>query len=106
MFKIAVSFLYQVPGNKNPPQTWSVRELSYISKKHFILLPRILGWIRQASWLVVSDVLDAKILEYLEQGLAYVRESYCTVVWIALLNQDVAIEAAHLVDGEDTDTTE
>ena len=70
------------------------------------LLPRILGWIRQASWLVVSDVLDAKILEYLEQGLAYMRESYCTVVWIALLNQDVAIEAAHLVDGEDTDTTE
>ena len=70
------------------------------------LLPRILGWIRQASWLVVSDILDAKILEYLEQGLAYVRESYGTVVWIALLNQDVAIEAAHLVDGEDTDTTE
>ena len=70
------------------------------------LLPRILGWIRQASWLVVSDILDAKILEYLEQGLAYVRESYGSVVWIALLNQDVAIEAAHLVDGEDTDTTE
>ena len=70
------------------------------------LLPRILGWIRQASWLVVSDILDAKILEYLEQGLAYMRESYCSVVWIALLNQDVAIEAAHLVDGEDTDTTE
>ena len=70
------------------------------------LLPRILGLIRQASWLVVSDILDAKILEYLEQGLAYVRESYGTVVWIALLNQDVAIESAHLVDGEDTDTTE
>ena len=70
------------------------------------LLPRILGWIRQASWLVVSDILDAKILEYLEQGLAYMRESYCTMVWIALLNQDVAIEAAHLIDGEDTDTTE
>ena len=70
------------------------------------LLPRILGWVRQASWLVVSDILDAKILEYLEQGLAYVRESYGTVVWIALLNQDVAIEATHLVDSEDTDTTE
>ena len=70
------------------------------------LLPRIFCWIRQASWLVVSDILDAKILEYLEQGLAYMRESYCSVVWIALLNQDVAIEAAHLVDGKDTDTTE
>ena len=70
------------------------------------LLPRILGWIRQASWLVVSDILDAKILEYLEQGLAYMRECYGTVVWIALLNQDVAIEATHLVDSEDTDTTE
>ena len=70
------------------------------------LLPRILCWVRQASWLVVSDILDAKILEYLEQGLAYMRECYGTVVWIALLNQDVAIEATHLVDSEDTDTTE
>ena len=72
----------------------------------FILLPRILGWVRQASWLVVSDILDAKILEYLEQGLAYMRECYGSVVWITLLNQYVTIEAAHLVDGEDTDTTE
>ena len=70
------------------------------------LLPRILGWIRQASWLVVSDILDAEILEYLEQGLTYVRECYGSVVWITLLNQYVTIEAAHLVDGEDTDTTE
>lgn len=70
------------------------------------LLPRILGWVRQASWLIVSDILDAKILEYLEQCLAYMRECYGTMVWIALLNQDVAIEATHLVDSEDTDTTE
>ena len=82
------------------------KQSPFLFHTNLILLPRILGWVRQASWLVVSDILDAKILEYLEQGLAYVRESYGTVVWIALLNQDVAIEAAHLVDGEDTDTTE
>ena len=70
------------------------------------LLPRILCWVRQASWLVVSDILDAEILEYLEQGLTYVRECYGSVVWITLLNQYVTIEAAHLFDGENTDTTE
>lgn len=53
------------------------------------LLPRILCWVRQASWLVVSDILDAEILEYLEQGLTYVRECYGSVVWITLLNQYV-----------------
>ena len=82
------------------------KQSPFLFHTNLILLPRILGWVRQASWLVVSDILDAKILEYLEQGLAYMRECYGTVVWIALLNQDVAIEAAHLVDGEDTDTTE
>ena len=69
------------------------------------LLPRILCWVRQTSWLVVSDILDAEILEYLEQGLTYVRECYGSVVWITLLNQYVTIKAAHLVDGENTDTT-
>ena len=70
------------------------------------LLPRILCWVRQASWRVVSDILDAEILEYLEQGLTYVRECYRSVEWITLLNQYVTIDAAHLFDGEDTDTTE
>ena len=82
------------------------KQSPFLFHTNLILLPRILGWVRQASWLVVSDILDAKILEYLEQGLAYMRECYGTVVWIALLNQDVAIEATHLVDSEDTDTTE
>lgn len=34
------------------------------------------------------------------------REGYGTMVRITLLNQYVTIEATHLVDGEDTDTTE
>ena len=107
MFKIAVSFSGGVLRNKKAIAIpFAEKQSPSLFHINFILLPRIFGWIRQTSWLVVSDVLDAKILEYLEQGLAYVRESYCSVVWIALLNQDVAIEAAHLVDGEDTDTTE
>lgn len=32
-------------------------------------------------------------------------ESYCAVVRIALFNQNVTIEASHLGDSEDTDTT-
>ena len=55
------------------------------------LLPRILCWVRQTSWLVVSDILDAEILEYLEQGLTYVRECYGSVVWITLLNQYLSL---------------
>ena len=107
MFKIAVSFSGG-GSQKQKGDCYSLcgKAIAFIIHIIFILLPRIFCWIRQTSWLVVSDILDAKILEYLEQGLAYMRESYCSVVWIALLNQDVAIEAAHLVDGEDTDTTE
>ena len=71
-----------------------------------MLCPRILCWIRQGLRLVVGDVLDAEILEHLEECLADVREGNCTVVRIALLDEHVAIEAAHLRNSEDTDTTE
>ena len=108
MFKIAVSFSGGggLRNKKAIAIPFAEKQSPSLFHIIFILLPRILGWVRQASWLVVSDILDAKILEYLEQGLAYMRECYGSVVWITLLNQDVAIEAAHLVDGEDTDTTE
>ena len=107
MFKNAVSFSGGVLRNKKAIAIpFAEKQSPSLFHIIFILLPRILGWIRQASWLVVSDILDTKILEYLEQGLAYVRECYSAVVWIALLDQYVAIEATHLVDSEDTDTTE
>ena len=43
---------------------------------------------------------DAEILEYLEQGLAYVRECYGSVVWVTLLNQYVTIEAKETGDDQ------
>ena len=71
-----------------------------------MLCPRVLCWIRQGLRLVVGDVLDAEILEHLEESLADVREGNGSVVRIALLDEDVTIEAAHLGNSEDTDTTE
>ena len=71
-----------------------------------ILCPWIFCWIRQRLRLVVGDVLDAEILEHLEESLADVREGNGSVVRIALLDEDVTIEAAHLRNSEDTDTTE
>ena len=71
-----------------------------------ILCPWILCGIRQRLRLVVSDILHAEILDYLEEGLADVREGNGTEVGIAILDDDVTIEAAHLRNSEDTDTTE
>ena len=70
------------------------------------LCPWILCWVRQTLRLVVCYILDAKIFEYFEESLSYVRESYGSVVRIALLDEHVAIEPAHLTDAEDTDATE
>ena len=69
-------------------------------------VPGILSGIGQGLGLIVSDVLNAQILEDLEQSLAVVTESNSTVMRIALLDQNVAIEAAHFGNGEDTDAAE
>ena len=99
----AIALLFAKDSNR--PNYRAGRDSSLSQLLTSDLLPRILRWVRQASWLVVSDILDAEILEHLEQDLAYVGECHGSVVRIALLNQHVTIEAAHLVDGEDTDTT-
>ena len=70
------------------------------------LLPGILCGIRQGLRLVVGDVLDAEILEHLEECLANVREGNGSVVRIALLDEHMTIESTHLGDGKDTDTAE
>ena len=67
-----------------------------------LLSPWIFCRIRQRLRLVVGDVLDAEILEHLEESLADVREGNGSVVRIALLDEDVTIEAAHLWNSEDT----
>lgn len=66
---------------------------------------RVLGRIHHASGLVEADILDTEVTEQVEEELSVVAESYCAVVRIALFNQNVTIEASHLGDSEDTDTT-
>ena len=87
----------------NRPLTYSTSHLRKLRPK---LFPRILCWVRQACWLVVSDVLNAQELEGLEECLAYMREGYGTMMRITLLDQYVTIEATHLWNSEDTDTAE
>ena len=70
------------------------------------LFERILCRIGQALWLVVSHILNAHVLQEVEEMLAYMREGDGTVVRIVLLDEHVTIEAAHLRNSEDTDATE
>ncbi len=42
----------------------------------------------------------------LPQVLALVTEHHGAVVWVVLLDEDVTIEAAHVLDTEDTNRTE
>lgn len=71
-----------------------------------LLCKRILCGIRQALGLVVGNVRNAEELEHFKQRLAIVTEGNGTVVRVALLNQDMAVETAHLGNGEDGDAAE
>lgn len=67
---------------------------------------RILGGIGQALGLVVGNVRDAEELQHLKQGLAIVAEGNRAVVRVALLDEHMAVEAAHLGDRKDGDAAE
>ena len=69
------------------------------------LAERILGWIVVALREVVVDLVngDAHVLENLPEVLALMAEHNGAVVWIVLLDEDVTIEAAHVLDTEGTD---
>lgn len=71
-----------------------------------LLCKRIFCGIRQALGLVVGNVRNAEELEHFKQRLAIVTEGNGTVVRVALLNQDMAVETAHLRNGEDGDAAE
>ena len=67
---------------------------------------RVFRRVRERFRLIIGDIAHAEELEDLEQKLAVVAEGDRTVVRVALLNEDVAVEAAHLRDGEDADAAE
>lgn len=72
------------------------------------LCERILGGVVVALGEVVVNLLngDAHILQHLPHVLTGVVEHHGAVVRIVLLDEDVTIEAAHVLDTEDTDRTE
>ena len=68
----------------------------------------ILCWVEVALGKVVVDLVngDTHVLENLPQILTLMAEHNGAVVWVVLLDEDVTIEAAHVLDTEDTDRTE
>ena len=71
-----------------------------------LLCKRIFCGIRQALGLVVGNVRNAEELEHLKQRPAIMTERHRTVVRVALLDQNMAVEAPHFGDGEDGDAAE
>ena len=72
------------------------------------LCERILGWVEVTLREVVVDLVngDTHVLENLPEILTLMAEHNGAVVWVVLLDEDVTIEAAHVLDTEDTDRTE
>ena len=72
------------------------------------LCERILGGIVVTLREVVVDLVhgDAHVLENLPEILTLMAEHNGAVVWVVLLDEDVTIEAAHVLNTEDTDRTE
>ena len=68
----------------------------------------ILCWVEVALGKVVVDLVngDTHVLENLPQILTLMAEHNGAVVWVVLLDEDVTIEAAHVLDTEDTNRTE
>ena len=73
-----------------------------------LLAERILCGIEIALREVVVNLIngDTHVLENLPQVLALMTEHYSAVVWVVLLDENVTVEAAHILDAEDTDATE
>ena len=73
-----------------------------------VLCKRILCGIEITLREVVVDLVNgnAHVLENLPEILTLMAEHHGAVVWVVLLDEDVTIEAAHVLDTEDTDRTE
>ena len=71
-----------------------------------ILSVRILTVIQHTSGTVEFKILNAEVLQCIEDSLAVVTECNCTVVRIVLLDKNVAVESAHFGDSEYADSAE
>ena len=76
--------------------------------KEISLCERILRGIVVTLREVVVDLIngDTHVLENLPEILTLMAEHNSAVVWVVLLDEDVTIEAAHVLDTEDTNRTE
>ena len=79
-----------------------------VSPTEYPLCEGVLGRIVVALREVVVDLVngDTHVLENLPEILTSVLEHNGSVVRIVLLDEDVTIEAAHVLDTEGTDRTE
>ncbi len=67
---------------------------------------RILRGISIIGTAIEADIGHTEVLEDLKEGLTAVIEGHGAVMGIALLDQHVTVEAAHLRNGKDTDAAE
>jgi len=71
-----------------------------------VLREGIFRGIREICGLVVADVCHAKETQHIVDGAAVVAEGHGAVMREALLDEHMAVEAAHFGDGEDADAAE
>ena len=77
-------------------------------KEVYRLCEWILCWVEVTLREVVVDLVngDTHVLENLPEILTLMAEHNGAVVWVVLLDEDVTIEATHVLDTKDTDRTE
>ncbi len=66
----------------------------------------VLVLVERSGGLVVGDVAYSQVLEQGVECFSDVAECDCAVMRVLLADQHVAVEAAHLRNGEDSDASE
>ena len=95
-------------NNKNPPCESFETQGGIGEGTIALLCERILRGIIVTLREVVVDLVhrDTHVLENLPEILTLMAEHHGAMVRIVLLDEDVTLEAAHVLDTEDTDRTE
>ena len=68
-----------------------------------LFIERILRCVREAGRLVICYIAYTKVLEHIKESAAVVAECNCAMMRIMLLDEDMTVEAAHFLDGENAD---
>jgi hypothetical protein len=89
-------------------QNFQPKTIVLFQKLVLLVHERILCGIVVTLREVVVDLVngDAHVLQNLPEILTLMTEHYGAMVWVVFLNENVTIEAAHVLDTEDTNRTE